>query len=186
MAAERDLSVWSDRYVFPSLIEGYIKGMGPRFTVKLRTRLKVAGLDVDKLPPAIPGLDMEKYMRIMAEEGWPDEPRVEQLRLLGLSAIRGWQTGLLGKATSAMIRVIGVERAISRLDRAFSTTNNYSKATSELLGNNTALITINDVQEMPSYWLGILEAALEVLGREGTVVLDSQTSPQGTFRVTWK
>lgn len=186
MAAERDAAVWKDRYVFPSLVEGYVKGLGPRFTEQARARLRAAGLDVAKLPPAIPALEMEKFMRIFAAEAWPDEPPVEQLRLLGLSAIRGWQSGVLGRATAAMVRLIGVERAITRLDRAFSTTNNYSRATSVLLGNNEALITVNDVQDMPSYWVGIFEAALELCGRPGTVVLDSQSPPSGVFRVTWK
>lgn len=186
MAGERDLAVWKDRYVFPSLVEGYMKGMGERFTAKTRARLKDAGLDVDKLPPAIPGLEMERFMRIIAEEGWPDEPWVEQLRMLGLCAIRGWQSTLLGKAASAMIRLVGPERAIMRLDRAFSTANNYSKATSELLGNNEALITINDVQDMPSYWVGILEASLEVLGRTGTITFVELRGLGATYRVKWE
>lgn len=180
------MTVWKDRFVFPSLIEGYIKGMGPRFTEKARARLKAAGLDVNKMPPAIPALDMEKYTRIFGEEGWPDEPPLEQLRLLGFNAIRGWQTGMLGKAATAMLRLIGIERSITRLDRAFSTTNNFSKATSVLVNKNEALITVNEVQDIPSYWIGIFEAALELLGREGTVQLESQTGPVGVFRVKWK
>ncbi|MGV3619739.1 MAG: DUF2378 family protein [Archangium sp.] len=183
---QRDMTVWKDRFVFPSLIEGYIKGLGPKFTERTKARLKAGGLDVDKLPPAIPAVDMEKYTRIFASEAWPDEPEVEQLRMLGLSAIRGWQTGMLGKAATAMLRLIGIERSITRLDRAFSTTNNFSKARSVLVNKNEALITVNELQDIPSYWIGIFEAALELLGREGTVVLESRNGPEGVFRVTWK
>ena len=178
--------VWKDRFVFPSLIEGYIKGLGDRFSDETRRKLKAAGLDVTKMPPAIPAKEMVPYMEIVASTAWPDEPRIEQLRLLGLSAIRGWKTGLLGSAATAMIRLIGPQRALTRLDRAFSTTNNFNRAKTELIGAKEALVTVNDVQDMPSYWQGIFEAGVEILGLEGTVVLDHQTPPEATFRITWK
>lgn len=178
--------VWKDRFAFPSLIEGYIKGLGERFSDETRRKLKAAGLDVAKMPPAIPARQMIPYMEIVASTAWPEQPRTEQLRLLGLCAIRGWQSGLLGSAASAMIRLIGPQRALTRLDRAFSTTNNYSRARTEFLGPKEALITVNDVQEMPTYWQGIFQAGVELLHLEGTVVIDHQMSPEATFRVTWK
>lgn len=176
----------TEKYVFPSLIEGYMKGLGPRFTDETRRKLKAAGLDVAKLPPAIPVNDMTPFMEIIASTAWPDAPKNEQLRQLGLCAIRGWQGTLLGSAAAAMIRLIGPHRALTRLDRAFSTTNNFNRAKTELLGAKEALVTINDVQEMPTYWVGIFEAALELLALEGTVVIDHQTPPEATFRLTWK
>jgi uncharacterized protein (TIGR02265 family) len=178
--------VWKDRFAFPSLIEGYIKGLGDRFTDETRRKLKAAGLDVTKMPPAIPALEMVPYMEIIASTAWPDEPRLEQLRLLGLAAIRGWKTGLLGSATSAMLRLIGPQRTLTRLDRAFSTTNNFNRAKTELVGTKEALVTVNEVQDMPSYWQGIFEAGLEILGLEGTVVVVNQAPPEATFRLTWK
>ena len=72
------------------------------------------------------------------------------------------------------------------IDRAFSTTNNFNRAKTEFLGEHEALVTINDVQGMPSYWVGILEAGMELLGVTGTVVVDSQRPPEATLRVTWK
>ncbi len=175
-----------ERLVFPSLLDGYVKGLGPKFTAETRAKLKAAGLDMDRLPPAINASAMIPLMHLIANGAFPMEPRDEQLRLLGLSAIRGWQSGLLGSAAAAMIRVIGPVRALTRLDRAFSTTNNFSKAKTQLLGPKEALVTINDVQEMPSYWVGIFQAALELLGLEGTVVVDHQMPPEATFRITWK
>lgn len=174
-----------ERLVFPSLIEGYMKGLGPRFDDALKRKLRANGLDVEKLPPAIPANEMLRHMRTIAAHAWPDEPELEQLRLLGLSAIRGWSTGLLGSAASAMIRLVGPRRALNRLDRAFSTTNNFSKAKTEFVGEREALVTINDVQGMPSYWVGILEAGMEILGVRGTVVVEAERAPEATLRVTW-
>ena len=127
-----------ERLVFPSLLDGYVKGLGPKFTAETRAKLKAAGLDMDRLPPAINASAMIPLMHLIANGAFPMEPREEQLRLLGLSAIRGWQSGLLGSAAAAMIRVIGPVRALTRLDRAFSTTNNFSKAKTQLLGPKEA------------------------------------------------
>ena len=67
-----------------------MKGLGDKFTPALRAKLKAAGLDVAKMPPAVPAGEMPKYMYLIVDEVWPDEPRLEQLRLLGVLAIRGW------------------------------------------------------------------------------------------------
>lgn len=176
----------TEQLVFPSLIDGYVKGLGPLFSEVTRQRLKAAGLDMKKLPPAINARAMIPFMEIIAGTAYPDLAREEQLRMLGLSAIRGWQHGLLGSAAAAMIRVIGPRRALTRLDRAFSTTNNFSRAKTELIGDKEALVTINDVQGLPTYWKGIFEAALELLALEGTVTIDHQVPPEATFRIAWK
>jgi len=175
-----------ERYSFPSLVEGLLRGLGPRFTLETKKKLNAAGLNVDRLPPAIPSAEMTRHMELMAREAWPDEPRIEALRLLGVHLIRGWQNTLLGSATAKMLQLIGPHRTLKRLDRVFSTTNNFSRATTELVDDKVALVTINDVLGMPSYWQGILEAGLELLGLEGTVTSESQEPPQGTFRLVWK
>lgn len=178
--------LWKDRFVFPSLFEGLKKSLGERFTPGLKAKLKVAGLDLDDLPPAIPALEMGRLLRIIGEEIWPEKTCEEQLRLLGLSAIRGWRSGLLGSAASKMLQLVGPRGTLTRLDRVFATTNNFSKATTTFLSETEALITINDVQDMPTYWCGIFDAGLELLGLVGTVTIEAQRTPEATLRISWK
>lgn len=181
-----DPAYWKDKYVFPSMVEGYIKGLGDKWTPKTVTRLKEAGLDVTKLPPAIPGNDMGRYIVIIAQEAWPNEPLPEQMRLLGLWSIRGWQKGLLGAAATQMLRLIGPRRALMRLDRAFSTADNFSRSTTDFPGEREAVITITDPNDSQTYWAGIVEAGLEMLGLTGSVTLDAPTKPHVvTIRVKW-
>lgn len=177
---------WKDRFVFPSLIEGFQKGLGDRFTAETKSRLKESGLDVDKIPPAIPAKDVSRYLAIIGQGAWPDVSPEEQVRLLGLQMIRGWQTGLLGSAAAAMLRVIGPRRTLSRLNRAFSTTDNYSRATTDFVGSQEALITINEVHDMPSYWQGVFQGGIELLGLKGTVCIESEAPPSATFRLKWE
>jgi uncharacterized protein (TIGR02265 family) len=177
--------VWKDRFTFPQLFEGYVKGLGERFTPALRAKLKAAGLDLDKPPPAIPAVDVPKYMDLIVNEVWPGMARDEQLHRLGRAYVEGWPQGLLGAAATRMLRLIGPKRALLRLDRVFSTTNNFNKATTQLVNEQEALITVNDVQEMPTYWVGIFEASLELFDDRGQVTVEAVRPPEATFRVRW-
>ena len=176
----------TERLVFPSLVDSYLKGLGPLFSAQTHQELKAAGLDIDRLPPAIPSPDMRRLIEIFARNAWPDAERDERLRLLGLHAIRGWQSTFLGSAAAGLMRVMGPHRTLTRLNRAFRTTNNFSEATTELLGEREALIAVNDVEDMPTYWQGVFQAGLEVLKLEGTVVIDRlEPAPGATYRLTW-
>lgn len=174
------------RVVFGNFYEGFTKSLGPRFTPQLKAEMKKAGLDFDKLPTAMAATESNRYTRLIGKLAFPEDPEIEALRLLGLHAIRGWSNTMLGSAASAMLRLVGPHRTLKRLDRAFQTTNNFSRATSEVVNEKEALVTINDVEGMPSYWQGILEAGLELLKLEGTVVLEKQDGPAGTFRLKWQ
>ncbi len=173
------------RYVFPSSVEGIIKGLGPLATPELKAHLSKHGIDVDKVPPAIPIETWSPQLERIAVFAWPKESPEEAMRLLGLSFIRGWRKTTLGAAASAVLRLVGPSRTLTRLDRAFRTSDNFTKATTELLGPNEALVSINEVHRFPSFWVGILEGGLELLGREGTVVVDEVSLPGARLRVKW-
>jgi|GEM_PF-2828070 uncharacterized protein (TIGR02265 family) len=177
---------WNNRFVYPSLFDGFRKGLGERFTAQTCEKLKAAGLDVEHLPPAIPARDMAKYKEIITLGAWPELPEHERLRLLGLWMIRGWQRGLLGSAATRLLRLLGPKATLSRLDRVFSTTNNFSHARTEFVGEREALIVVNDVEDQPTYWVGIFEAGLEILGLDGAVSVVLHRPGEATFRVSWK
>ena len=175
-----------ERFVFPSSVEGMLKGLGERATPELKAHLKGKGLDVDNVPPAFPVAEWTPHLRTTAVFAWPDVPEEEALRLLGLHFIRGWQNTALGAAASVMLRVLGPARTLTRLDRAFRTSDNFTRATTELVGSHEALISINEVQGYPTYWVGILQGGLEVLHRKGSVDLHAVTPPGATLRVRWE
>ena len=173
------------RYIFPAAVEGMLIGLGDRATPAFKAHLKKAGLDVLNVPPAIPVETWSPYLLAAAVFTWPELPEEEAMRLLGLHFIRGWKNTVMGSAMSVMLRLLGPQRTLVRLDRAFRTSDNFTRATTELVGGNEALITINEVQGFPTYWIGVLQGGLEVLGREGTVTLHAVTLPSATLRVTW-
>lgn len=174
------------RYTFPSVLESLVKGLGPLATEQTRQKLKAAGLDLDNLPPAIPSEDMPKYQRVIATDVWPHETEDEALRQLGIHFIRGWQKTLLGSAMASLLKLVGPERALKRLDRAFRTTDNYITANTVMVGPKEAMVTLNDTETVPMYWVGIFQGSIEMMGREGQVTLHEQHLPGGTFRLVWK
>ena len=174
-----------DRFVFPAAAEGMLKGMGPRATPAFKAHMKSKGLDFDNVPPAIPVETWTPLKREAAIFTWPDVPEPEAMRLLGLHFVRGWKNTVVGSASSMMLRVLGPRRTLTRLDRAFRTSDNFTRAVTELTGANEALVTISDVQGSPEYWVGVLQGGLEVLGREGSVTVHEVKLPAATLRVTW-
>jgi uncharacterized protein (TIGR02265 family) len=85
-----------------------------------------------------------------------------------------------------MLRLLGPARTLTRLDRAFRTSDNFSRATTELVNHDEALVTVNEVQGYPTYWVGILQGGLEVLHRKGEVTLHRVALPEATLRVRWE
>lgn len=173
------------RYIFPSAVEGILKGLGPR-APDLKAHWKTTGLDADALPLAIPFAQWSSHLVSAAHFAWPQEPPEEALRLLGVHFIRGWQETLMGSAAAMMLRILGPARTLSRLDRAFRTSDNFTHAVTELVDRHRARISINEVQGVPHYWIGILQGGLELLGRDGTVTLEDSTPPGAVLFVEWR
>lgn len=176
-----------ERVVFSSMIEAYLKGLGPLVTPKTLEELKQAGLNLGKLPPAFPEKQMLQFLEIFARNAWPHEQHPERMRLLGQHAIKGWQSTLLGSAASAVMKVMGPHRSLARLTKNFKTTNNFSEATYQLVGPNEALVTVNDVQGIITYWKGVFEQGISIVASDPKVTIDKQLpGPDATFRLTWK
>lgn len=173
------------RLVFPSSLDGILKGLGPLATPALKAQIKANGLDPDHLPPAVPVEQWSPFLPLIATLAWPNEPRDEALRLLGLHFIRGWKSTAMGAAASALLKLVGPARTLTRLDRAFRTADNFSHAVTELMSPTEALVSINEVQGCPTYWVGILQGGLEVLGRVGTVEIADPTPPGAKLRIRW-
>ena len=100
--------------------------------------------------------------------------------------LRGWQKGLLGAAATQMLRLIGPRRTLLQLDRAFATTDNSSKSTTEFVRETRALVRVHDPNAFPNSWVGIMQAGVEMLGVDGTVTLEPSSTPhEVVMRVKW-
>jgi uncharacterized protein (TIGR02265 family) len=176
-----------ERIVFSSFVDSYLKGLGPLVTPRTVEELKKAGMKFEKPPPAYPEKQMLQFVEIFARNAWPEEQHPERLRRLGVAALKGWSMTMLGSAVTGLMKVLGPRRALSQLTKGFKTSNNFSEASFQIVSDKEALVTVNDIQSIPTYWQGLLQGGLEVLGLEGKVTIDKQLpGPDATFRLTWK
>lgn len=176
----------AQRLVFPAAVEGLLKGLGEQVTPQLLSQLKARGVDVAQLPPAMPIEIWGTHLDFIRAQVFPELERDEGLRRIGRAFIEGWQRTLVGSAAAAMLKLVGPTRTLPRLTRAFRTSDNFSEATTELLSAKSARITINDVNGMPTMWLGTIEAGLAFLVSEGEVLIENRDPPGVTLLVTWR
>jgi uncharacterized protein (TIGR02265 family) len=88
-------------------------------------------------------------------------------------------------ATAA--RALGPRLALGQLDRGFRTSNNFQASRMTERAPTACELWINDIGGRPHYYIGILEAALKVMGaRESRVSVLRQEPPACSFLVEWK
>ncbi|HLT31070.1 MAG TPA: DUF2378 family protein [Myxococcaceae bacterium] len=187
---ERERQEARERHLeFQQVIEGlFLVALGSRRTARLDARLKEAGLDLSlPLEPAYPSMRYVGWLKITAEELFPELDEAQGLRQLGAEMMGGYTNTLIGRAIFGVMRVIGIRRAFDRITRSFRSGDNYTEAQAEFVGPTEALVRFNEVHGVPTYIEGALEKALRMLGADdGRVVLES--CPEGyeaVFRATW-
>lgn len=168
------------------LLESLLKGLGDRVTPALKQAMCARGLDLDHPPERISIDEWVVHRRRLALLAFPGVPAEEATRLLGLHFIRGWKRTALGATTSAVISMLGPRRTLTRLDRAFRTTDPTTRSTTEFVSEHEALVTIDDVRGDPHFWLGVVQAGGELLRRSTQVEIHAYTPPSVILRVTWK
>lgn len=159
----------SQRLVFPNLVEGLVRATGNAVTPSLKAALRQQGLDLDKkFPPAWEVSNVGAWLDLFAEAKSPGAARDEALRLLGRAFIDGWRGTLVGGAMSVVLRTVGPERSLSRLQRAFRTGDNFTIVTVTPLDTpppwKLARVHFNESWQRPSYFLGVLEAGSVLVG----------------------
>lgn len=167
------------------LVDSLLRGLDRRATPALKAQLKREGLDFDALPDVMPIEDWVRHRRRIGALAFPDVDPAESMRLLGLHFIRGWRNTAIGAATSAVLSLLGPVRTLTRLERAFRTTDCSIRTAVEFTGVHEALLTLDDVRGDPTYWVGVIEGGLELLRRTGTVEIHALAPPGVILRITW-
>lgn len=176
-----------ERYFFPTVPEGMMSGLsGVTDVVALKAHLKAGGLDIDRLPPAIPALVFREHIRQTAQFVWPDLLEMEALRLTGYHYANGWKETALGRAAAPLLPLIGPKRTLQRLERVFRTGDNFTRPQTEFLSDNQARVTIHETLGLEGFWLGILQGGLDILGREGQVFVAEAESNCTHYLASWR
>lgn len=176
----------NERLWFQSAVEGLLlRGVGPQLTPALRTKLREAGVDLDRLQPAYPQAVMSKAVDLVVSELFQDRTREEGLRELGRVFMRGYAQTFIGAAMVQIMKVIGPRRTLERMQRNFRNGTNFIETRFASAGEQAATLWINDVSGMPTFYAGILEEGGVMTGANPTVSIEAAADTGCTFRVSW-
>ena len=182
----------SQRLVFPNLVEGLVRATGDGVTPALKAQLRERGLDLDKkFPPAWETTHVKEWFELFAAAKSPGVPREEALRRLGQGFMEGWRGTLVGGAMSIVLRTIGPDRSLSRLERAFRTGDNFTTVTVTPIETpppwRLAHIRFNEVFGCPEYFVGLMEAGSAFVGAKNPEVqLEALEGPGVLLRVRYQ
>lgn len=159
---------------------------GKKMTPRLEQRLLELGVkrgETSDLPQATWRLTLP----LVAAELFPSEPADESHRKLGAAMLASFAETLVGKALFTTLRVIGVRRGLERMTKNFRLGNNYTDATLTGGTENDVELWVSDVNTVPSYIRGLMEAACTAAGGKEVVVdILRFEAPACTYRIRWK
>ncbi|MFY0573697.1 DUF2378 family protein [Cystobacter fuscus] len=174
--------------VFEQTIEAvFVRALHGRLSPACRERLRQAGLDVEqKLRPAYPFASWMTFLRIVAEELYPQLPLEESAFKLGEAYMDGYRETMLGRAVLSLLRVLGPRRALMRATQHFRSGNNYTESRLKELGPCKFELWMNEVGSLPSFTAGIIHAGLRTAGVEHLrIELTGYDGHACTYCINW-
>ncbi len=174
------------KLVFNQTIESlFQRALKDSMAPALKAELKASGLDLDKpLDPAYPAESVNRWFALAAKHTFPTLVRDEGLRALGSRFIDGWQQTLLGKATAALLVIVGPTRALRRMTQNFRTGDNFTQVEFEERAKGDVELRFNYVIGGVAFVRGMLEAGGELTrAKNFLVTVVRETNPGAVFSV---
>ncbi|HSP79702.1 MAG TPA: DUF2378 family protein [Myxococcaceae bacterium] len=178
-----------ERVVFGNTVHGLCQlALRGRLSTMARATLARLGLPLERTPqPFYPLSVWRSSLDIIVRELYPELQPEEGLRRLGQQMVLGVSETVLGRGMLALGRALGPRRLLLRLNTCFRNADNYVQLRLTELAPTAFEVSINETLGMPSYYQGMLEAALGATGvREARVQSLREEGPGCTWRVEWR
>ncbi len=177
-----------ERVVFGNTIHGLFQiALHGRLSNGARGALRHMGLDIERQPQAsYPAAIWRPSLDIVVKDLFPELQLDEAYRRLGQKMVTDVCESMLGRGMLALGRALGPRRLLLRLNHGFRNADNYVQARLTELTPCAWEVCINETLGMPTYYQGILEAALCGCGaRDPHVQRMRVEGPSCTYRVEW-
>lgn len=177
----------TERLWFQNVVEGlFVRGLGPTLSATDKVALANVGLKLDKLLPAYSEGVMLEALRIAGPLVLPRGNFEEQQHELGVRMVKGYFDTLLGKAMVGVVKLVGPERGISRLDRNLRTLTNYLNARIVTRAERSADVEVEPVGPLMHFIVGILHGSgsLDDDGKSGATLV-SHSGEKCVVRLSW-
>jgi uncharacterized protein (TIGR02265 family) len=176
-----------ERLWFQNSIEGlFVRAIGAQLGAAEKAALAKAGLRVDQMLPAYSEPVVLACLRIVGPVVLPNGTWEEQQHELGVRAVRGYFDTMLGKALAQLLRLVGPERGIARLDRSLRSITNYLNARVIARGNRSADVQVEPVGPLLHFIIGIFQGS-SMLQSEGKAKAEllSHDGETCVVRLSW-
>ncbi len=178
----------AERIVFEHTVEAlFVRALGERVTPELKSRLREAGLDLDR--KLLPGYSQEVFTRLLqvsARALYPDASEEEGLCRLGERLIEGYQETVVGSALFGVLRLLGPRRMLERTQKSFRSGNSYTEARTTVVGEHAMELWMNEPDASRHFTRGTMLAGMRASGARDPQVDVLHFDSQGTtYRVTW-
>ena len=178
-----------DRVVFGNTFHGLFQiALHGRISSGARSALGRMGLHIDRQPLAFyPASVWRPSLDIIVRDLFPDLHLEEAYRRLGQKMVTEVSESVLGRGMLALGRALGPRRLLMRMNHNFRNADNYVQLRLTELAPTAYEVCINETLGVPSYYQGMLEAALCASGaREPHVQRLRTEGPSCTYRVEWR
>ncbi|MFZ5446849.1 MAG: DUF2378 family protein [Myxococcota bacterium] len=173
----------SDWVIFSAGIESLVTSIGDSMTDELRARFKAHGVDLSKkLQAAYPADAWQRCLEDTARHLFPTLTPDEAQRRVGQRFFDGWNGTITGRAAAAMLRLIGAQRAISRIGRVFRYGNNFTVTEATFDESGASLVHFLQTQQIPHFVRGVVESAMVFMNVNGSVTVHAVDAAGFTLR----
>jgi uncharacterized protein (TIGR02265 family) len=177
------------RLIFSPTVQGLFHiALRGRLSGSARESLREVGLDLDgDLTPAYPITTWLQCLEIARRDVWPDLPPDESWRLLGQAVLEGSMATMVGRVMAAAARALGPRMSLGQFDRGFRASNNFQRSRLTERAPTAYEMWISDIVGRPTYYVGLLEAALKMMGaRAPRVSVLRREEPACVFFLEWE
>lgn len=176
-----------ERALFADAVEGlFVRALGSRLTPSARARLKSAGLDVANIQARYPIAKFREFVEIARQEAFPGVSVADAHRQMGELTVTGYGETLMGRALLSLLKLLGVQRSLKRLDANLRAVNNFSQTRFTPISDGVIEYWINELAISPDYTRGLVNAGMRASGAETVSVEPVPDRGEGyTFRITW-
>lgn len=176
----------SEELVYDFGVESLFRGLGDDFTPELKAQVKAVGIDPDRrLLPAYPRAMWIRVVDVVAQALCRGGDLEDARRELGKRITQGFAQTALGRVMAPAARLMGVRRALHRLPRNFTLTNNFMKASVNEVSPEALHVDVNDPVPSAEFLAGSIESVARYAGAKSVTVTIEQVGEVTRFRVTW-
>lgn len=156
--------------VFAASYESLIRALRGHLNADVYAQYRALGVDLERpLSAAYPLETWVKSLELACELLAPGQPREQQSHVVGTRVVLSFAETTVGKATFALLRIMGPRRGLERMRRNLRMSNNYSETTLKELPDGGVELWCSQVT-FPHYYRGVFEAGLISLGAKNVVV----------------